>query len=176
MTLAWILPAVTLTVASSTGCIIARALANYSSTASVATIFFCGCLTTVGLSIVVMLFVVYFLRAILHGYPSGPLVFSCFFPLGPAGQAAYSTLLIGSGFRTIFSGVVGPLDATALVMEVMCTVFAIALWAYATMWLFFAVLGLIHNLQQQGRIPFRLSIWAMVFPNVRSSHSTYFCR
>ncbi|KIJ67708.1 hypothetical protein HYDPIDRAFT_83974, partial [Hydnomerulius pinastri MD-312] len=170
MTLAWLLPVVTLVVGASTGGTIAPALVAYSPQGALLTITFSTCMVTIGLALTLMLLTIYLLRSIVYGYPKGPAILSAFFPLGPAGQGAYAILLIGSGFKSMLPLSYGEVDGvlrstnTGEIIEVICIVTAVVLWAFGTMWMAYAFLALWHSLQQ-GRIPFRLSFWSMIFPN-----------
>ncbi|KAF9227493.1 hypothetical protein BS17DRAFT_775605 [Gyrodon lividus] len=170
MTLVWLLPVVTLVVGASTGGTIAPALMSYSPQNALLTVTFSACMVTVGLAFTMMLLTIYLFRTVIYGYPRGPAVLSAFFPLGPAGQGAYAILLIGSGFKSMLPLRYGEADgvlrtsSTGETIEVICIVVAFALWVFGTMWMVFAFLSLWHSLRQ-GRIPFRLTFWSMIFPN-----------
>ncbi|KAF9244877.1 voltage-dependent anion channel [Melanogaster broomeanus] len=170
MTLAWLLPVVTLVVGASTGGTIAPALVRYSPQGALLTITFSAYMVIIGLALTMMLLTVYLLRTVIYGYPKGAAILSAFFPLGPSGQGAYAILLIGSGFKSMLPLSYGESDSilrtsgTGETIEVICIVAAFALWVLGSMWMIFAFLGLWHSLRQ-GCIPFRLSFWSMIFPN-----------
>ena len=172
MTLTWLLPVVTLVVGASTGGIIAQALIPYSLNSALLTLTFSACMVIIGLALTMMLLTVYLIHTIVYGYPKGPGILAVFFPLGPAGQGGYAILLIGSGFKSILpltpGGVDGFLEgsSTGEIINVICVVTAFALWSFGTMWMISAFLGLWHSLRR-ARVPFRLTFWSMVFPNVR---------
>lgn len=172
MTTVWLLPIVTLVVGSSSGGVLVPAIQIYSPPYALLTATFSACMLAIGLSVSLMLFAIYILRLIVYGYPTGASILSVFLPLGPSGQAAYSLLKLGSSFSLLLpldygdpSGVLRK-SGTGETIEVMCVVGALVLWSMASMWMVFAILGLGHTLRRE-RIPFRLSFWGTVFPNVR---------
>lgn len=172
MSLKWLLPVVTLVVGASTGGIIAQALAPYSPNAALLTVTFSACIVIIGLALTMMLLTVYLIRTIVYGYSEGAGILSIFFPLGPAGQGAYAILLIGSGFKSLLpltqedtDGFLGT-SSTGETINVICIVTAFTLWSFGTMWMISAFLGLYHSLRRV-HVPFRLTFWSMIFPNVR---------
>ncbi|KAH0827619.1 voltage-dependent anion channel [Lanmaoa asiatica] len=170
MTLAWLLPVVTLIVEASTGGTIAQALIPYSPKGALLTVTFSACMVIIGLALTMMLLTVYLIRTIVFGYSKGPAILSIFFPLGPAGQGAYAILLIGSGFKSILPLIQGETDgllstsSTGETINVICVMIAFALWSFGGMWMISAFLGLWHSLRR-ARVPFRLTFWSMIFPN-----------
>ena len=174
MSLTWLLPVVTLVVGASTGGIIAQALTRYSPNAALLTVIFSACIVIIGLALTMMLLTVYLIRTIVYGYAKGPGILSIFFPLGPAGQGAYAILLIGSVFKSILPLMRAKADAdgwlwapgTGEMINVICVVVAFVLWSFGTMWVISAFLGLWYSLRRT-HVPFRLTFWSMIFPNVR---------
>ncbi|KAH7923732.1 hypothetical protein BV22DRAFT_1014841 [Leucogyrophana mollusca] len=169
MTTAWLLPVVTLIVGSSSGGVLASALVEFSPSHALLTTVFSACMVTIGLSLSLMMLTIYILRLMIHGYPLGLSILSAFFPLGPCGQAGYSILLIGQSFKSILplhygDSAILRAQTTADSLYVLCTAISVALWAFATMWLLFALLGL-QDAARHNRIPFKLSFWSMIFPN-----------
>ncbi|KAG9316478.1 voltage-dependent anion channel-domain-containing protein [Chiua virens] len=170
MTLAWLLPVVTLVVGASTGGVIAQALIPYSLHGALLTLVFSTFMVVIGLALTMMNLTVYLLRTITFGYAKGPFILSIFFPLGPCGQGAYALLLIGSGFKAILPLTYGETDgllrqsSTGEIIDVICFVIAFALWTFGSMWLMAALLGLWYSLRR-ARVPFRLTFWSMIFPN-----------
>ena len=170
MTTVWLLPVVTLIVASSSGGVIAAALQQYSPYHALITTVFSLFLVTIGLTLALMMLTVYLLRLIVCGLPPGGMIISVFLPLGPTGQAGYSILLAGQYFKSTL-----PLDygtsailrssATGETIEVICVCLAFVLWSLATMWIIFAVLG-IHKVLREMKIPFKVTFWGLIFPNV----------
>jgi tellurite resistance protein TehA-like permease len=172
MTAVWLLPVVTLIVASSTGGILGHALLDQPSLALI-TITMSTLMVMIGLSLALMLLTVYLMRLIVHGLPSGATIISVFLPLGPTGQAGYAFLLIGRCFRELLPLKSAPpdhflgSDVTGDVINVVCVCIAFALWALASMWLVFALLG-VQEVIRRTRIPFKLPFWGLIFPNVRA--------
>ncbi|KAG0704523.1 voltage-dependent anion channel-domain-containing protein [Suillus ampliporus] len=170
MTTIWLLPVVTLVVGSSSGGVLVPAIQVYSSSYALLTATFSACMVTIGLCLSFMLFTIYILRLIVHGYPTGASILSVFLPVGPCGQAAYSLLKLGSAFRSLLplnygdSGGVLRQPGTGETVEVICVVGALVLWSLASMWIVFAMLGLAYTLRRE-RIDFRLSFWGTIFPN-----------
>lgn len=173
MTAGWLLPVVTLIVASSTGGVIAPALAEFSAYHTLITLTVSAIMVSIGLCLALMILTMYFLRLILYGVPESTSVVSVFIPLGPTGQAGYSILLIGQGFRrilplahhegsTFLSG-----QQTGDTIHVMCTCVAFVLWALSTMWLLYAILAVQEVLRATGPFPFKITVWGLIFPNVR---------
>jgi tellurite resistance protein TehA-like permease len=170
MTSVWVLPVVTLIVASSAAGELALALHPYSINSALTLLAFAILSVFIGLTLAFMILTIYFHRLILHGFPTGTSIVSSFIPLGPMGQAGFSVVTIGQCMKAFLpvSGSNSPFLGNANVGEI---VFAVAvcvgviLWALATMWLVFALLGIQH-IVRSTRIPFKLSYWGMVFPNV----------
>ncbi|EIW83021.1 hypothetical protein CONPUDRAFT_136178 [Coniophora puteana RWD-64-598 SS2] len=169
MTTAWLLPVVTLIVASSTGGVLAGALQEYSHDHAFLTVVVSAWMVTVGLSLSLMMLTIYLLRLIVHGYPPGLGILSSFLPLGPSGQAGFSILTLGQAFKQLLPLKYGQSTllkspSTPDTIEVICVTIAFVLWAYASMWILFALLGL-QDAIRHGRLPFKLSFWSTIFPN-----------
>ncbi|KAK0504623.1 voltage-dependent anion channel [Armillaria luteobubalina] len=169
MTSVWLLPVVTLIVASSGGGVIAPSLYKYSLNHAVITATFSIFMVSIGLTIALMMLTVYLLRLIVHGLPAGAGITSVFLPLGPTGQAGYSILLLGQFFKSVLPLHYGNsellnAEATGATIHVICTIISLILWSLASMWLFFAVLG-VQNVLRQTRIPFKVQVWGIIFPN-----------
>ena len=82
MTAVWLLPVVTLVVASSTGGLVARALHPHSVTLALITTAFSFVMVLIGLSLALMIITVYLLRLITYGAPDTTLILSAFIVLG----------------------------------------------------------------------------------------------
>ncbi|KAF6761300.1 sulphite efflux pump protein [Ephemerocybe angulata] len=167
---AWLLPVVTLIVASSSGGVIANYLQEYSTGHALNTLVFSAFLVTVGLTLALMILTLYLGRLIIHGLPPGVGVLSVFLPLGPTGQAGYSIFLLGQNFKRILpyhnagsSAFLGA-SATGEVLYVVCTCAAFILWSLATMWMLFALLAL-KSTVLKSTVAFKMSFWGLVFPN-----------
>ncbi|KAI6041606.1 voltage-dependent anion channel [Pisolithus marmoratus] len=171
MTPRWLLPVITLIVVSSTGGVIAPVIFVYSPGGALITVTFCVCMVAVALPVVMMILTIYLLRCMVYGYPRGSLILTSFFSLGPFGQSAYAILLIGSALRSILPASFGDAEGlsqsttTPVVVETVCVMVALMLWAIDSMWLVFALLAVKHAVQSEGRFSFQLSFWGLIFPN-----------
>ncbi|KAI0266766.1 voltage-dependent anion channel-domain-containing protein [Gloeopeniophorella convolvens] len=169
MTSVWLLPVVTLIVASSAGGELAQAIHPYSATKALTTLAFSVFMVSIGLTLALMILTIYFYRLVLYGYPQGPGIVSSFVPLGPMGQSGFSIILIGesmqqflpiSGSRSLFLGS----ERVGESVYAFCICISFLLWALSTMWLGYALLGVVHVVRKT-RIPFKLAFWGMIFPN-----------
>jgi tellurite resistance protein TehA-like permease len=172
VTALWLLPVVTLIVASSGGGELVQALSTHTTTGALITLASAACTLSIGLALASAILTLYFYRLILHGFPETG-VLSAFVPLGPMGQAGVAALLLGQGARTLlplpgnhFGG-----NAALLVGEcvyVGCVCAALGLWALATLWLGYALLGIQHVVRRTTGAPpsFQLAYWGLIFPNV----------
>ena len=170
MTAMWLLPVVTLIVASSSGGILGRAIQVYSQLHALQTLAVSVFMVAVGLSLALMILTVYLMRLIVHDLPSGISTLSVFLPLGPTGQSGYAILLIGQNLNQLLPFLSQSSNflnstSTGAVVEVICTCVSFLLWSLATMWILYALLGVYSGLRQ-SKIAFRLSFWGLVFPNV----------
>ncbi|EIM81137.1 uncharacterized protein STEHIDRAFT_66796 [Stereum hirsutum FP-91666 SS1] len=170
MTPVWLLPVVTLIVASSTGGVLTPYLYAISPAHALLTATTCVLLVSIGLSLALMILTVYLYRLITHGPPPGANILSSFIPLGPTGQSGFAILLIGQAFKEILpyahagdSGILASEVAGDIIWTV-CVGLSFVLWCLATMWLGIACLGLQHVLRKT-RFPFKLPFWGMIFPN-----------
>ncbi|KAK0193111.1 voltage-dependent anion channel [Armillaria mellea] len=169
MTSAWLLPVISLIVTSSGGAVLSSSLYRYSLNHALVTATFSIYLVSIGLSVNLMILTVYLLRLIVRGLPSGTGIYSVFLPLGPTGRAGYTILLLGQFFRAVLPLPYGSSELLTAVttgesVSVMCTTLALALWSLESMWLFFAILGM-YTVLRQTRVPFKLEIWGIIFPN-----------
>jgi tellurite resistance protein TehA-like permease len=170
MTSVWLLPVITLIVASSVGGELAQALHPHSVTCALTTIAFTIFILSIGLALALMILTIYLTRLVLHGFPQGLSIVSSFMPLGPCGQAGFSVLLIGQFMKETLpvAGSRSPFLGSAQAGEVvfaLCVCISFMLWAFATMWLVYALLGIQHIIRRT-RISFQLAFWGMIFPNV----------
>ncbi|KAG7450955.1 uncharacterized protein BT62DRAFT_977914 [Guyanagaster necrorhizus] len=169
MTPAWVLPVITLIVTSSGGGVVASSLYKYSLNHAMVTATLSIFMVSIGLSVALMILTIYLLRLILHGLPPGTTITSAFLPLGPTGQAGYSILLLGQYFKTVLPLPYGSskfltAETTGASINVVCAIISVVLWALASGWLFFALLG-VQNILRQTCIPFRVETWGLIFPN-----------
>jgi C4-dicarboxylate transporter/malic acid transport protein. len=180
MTAVWLLPVVTLIVASSSGGLLALALQKYSPSHAVITVAVSLFMVAIGLSLALMMLTVYLLRLIIYGLPPGATIISVFLPLGPTGQAGYSILLIGQSFKSLIPLQYGNSDmltssATGEIINTICVSLAFVLWSLASMWMIFALLG-VYDVLKQTRFPFRVPFWGLIFPNVSNLPIIFYSR
>ena len=169
MTAIWLLPVVTLIVASSSGGVLCRAIQVYSQLHAVQTLTVSVFMVTVGLSLALMILTIYLMRLILHGLPRGTSTLSVFLPLGPTGQSGYAILLIGQNINNLLpfpsQSIFLNSSTTGAAVEVVSICVSFVLWSLATMWILYAFLAVYSGLRQ-SRVPFMISFWGLVFPNV----------
>ncbi|KAH9026077.1 voltage-dependent anion channel [Lactarius pseudohatsudake] len=172
MTPLWLLPVVTLVVASSGGGELARALAAHTTTGALTTLASAACTLAAGAALAGALLVAYLLRLLQHGFPTGAAgVLAACVPLGPMGQAGVAALVLGEGARALLPRAHAPLFAgneqAAEALYAVCVCAALALWALATLWLGYALLGIQYALRRNGGSapPFTLAYWGLIFPN-----------
>lgn len=175
MTAVWLLPVVTLIVASSSGGILAPVIYNFSARHALITLAVSTCMVSIGLTLAFMILTMYLLRLLVYGLPPGASVLSVFIPLGPMGQGGYSILLLGQGYKRMFPLPYGSSDVltatrTGEIINVVCVCAAIVLWSLASMWLAYALLALAEVLPS-NRFPFKLPFWGLIFPNVNTQSS-----
>ncbi|KAH9057394.1 voltage-dependent anion channel [Lactarius vividus] len=170
MTPLWLLPVVTLVVASSGGGELAQALAAYSTTGALTTLASAACTLSAGIALASALLIAYLLRLLQHGFPtSAGGVLSACVPLGPMGQAGVAVLLLGDAARTLLPRSRAPLFArnerAAEALYALSVCAALALWALATLWLGYALLAVQYALRRRRAPPFTLAYWGLIFPN-----------
>jgi len=100
MTAVWLLPVVTLIVASSTGGLMAKALHPHSTTLALLTTTFSLVMVLIGLSFALMIITVYLLRLITYGTPDITLILSAFIVLGEH-RPFYRTALIAEALMPL---------------------------------------------------------------------------
>ena len=172
MTMVWLLPIVTLIVASASGAVVAQAMIPLDVSRVCLTLAVCMALVTIGLVLAIMVFTIYLHRLIVHGLPQGISIFSAYLPLGPLGQSGYAILLMGEICRQLFP-IQGPDTSiftdsmTPHVLYVCAWTMSFALWSLATAWLLLALMALGDTLVKVN-LPFKITFWGMIFPNVRT--------
>jgi len=165
----WLLPIVTLIVASSSGGVLSPPLEEFSAIHALITVAFSVFMVTIGLSLSLMIMTIYILRLVAYGYPDGATILSAFLPLGPTGQAGYAILLIGKNVQSLLplnhgNSEILKASATGDTIYALCLCISFVLWSFATMWVIFALLG-IQEVARESSIPFKLPFWGLIFPN-----------
>lgn len=169
MAAVWLLPVVTLVVASSTGGLLSAALHPHSSTLALLTTSVSFSMVIIGLSLALMMITVYLARLIVYGPPDANLVLSAFVVLGPLGQGGYSLLLNGANLAALFPTYTSsefPLSSvTGQFIYSFCFCASYILWSMGICWICIALLSIFSVLRQSGTPGFGLAYWGLVFPN-----------
>ena len=172
MTAIWLLPVVTLLVASSSGGVLCKAIQVYSQLHALQTLTVSVFMVTVGLSLALMILTIYFMRLILHGLPPGTSTLSVFLPLGPTGQSGYAILLIGQNINQLLpypsQSIFLNSSTAGQAVETISICVSFLLWSLATMWILYALLAVYSRLRQ-SRVEFIITFWGLVFPNVTTN-------
>ena len=172
MTARWLLPVMTLMVASTSGGVVGRAIQVYSQLHSLQTFLVSVFMVAVGFTLTLMILTIYLMRLFLHGLPPDAKVLSVFLPIGPTSQSGYSILMIGQNFHKLLPFPFQTSDffnypSTGIIVEVVCICCSFILWSLATMWILYALLA-VYSGVRQSKIAFKASFWGIVFPNVSS--------
>ncbi|KAJ7914940.1 voltage-dependent anion channel-domain-containing protein [Mycena leptocephala] len=159
MSALWLLPVVTLIVASSTGGLLATALAPHAAYASLTTTV-SFTLLLIGLSLSLMIITVYLMRLVVYGPVDSSLILSSFIIIGPLAQGGFSMLVNSQNLARI------PLPASLspAAIQAVCFCAAWALWSTALIWLCIALCSIGSVLRRQS-LPFSVAYWGTIFPN-----------
>jgi tellurite resistance protein TehA-like permease len=164
----WILPMVTLIVASSTGGLLGDALCSHSVHLAIVTTAVSFTALIMGLSLALMIITVYLTRLVLHGPPDVGLILSAFIVLGPLGQGGFSLLINGQNLFELLPLHLGTkfpfAAATGQMLYAACFCGAWILWSMGIAWVVIALCS-IYAVLKKERIPFALSYWGIIFPN-----------
>lgn len=164
----WILPVVTLIVASSTGGLLATALHPHSIGIAMLTTAISFTMLIMGLSLALMMITAYLLRLILHGPPDANLILSAFVVLGPLGQGGFSLLVNGENISKLLplhAGDAFPLaPLTGQMLYSACFCGAWILWSMGIAWITIAICS-IYIIARKEKIPFSMAYWGTIFPN-----------
>lgn len=159
MAAVWLLPVVTLIVASSTGGLIAEALivdVNAIKHAYITTgVSFT--MLAIGLTLALMMITIYLLRLLSHGIPDPALILSAFVVLGPLGQGGFSLLVNGKNLVTL-------LPEMGHILYTLCFAGSYILWSMGLCWIVIAILSIGHVAFHQ-KIGFSMAYWGLIFPN-----------
>ncbi|KAI0081901.1 hypothetical protein K474DRAFT_1586835 [Panus rudis PR-1116 ss-1] len=168
MSAVWLLPVVTLIVASSTGGLLANALREHSHTLALVTTGFSLTMVIIGLSMALMIITIYLLRLIIHGPPDPSLILSAFVTLGPLGQGGFSLLVNGENLSHLIPLHIlndFPQSETAgQMLFAGCFCGAYVLWSMGIAWILLAICSILH-VRRSTQLPFSMSYWGLVFPN-----------
>jgi tellurite resistance protein TehA-like permease len=170
MTGVWLLPVVTLVVASSSGGNLCAALKPINYTLAMLSGAFSITMVVIGLVLAMMFITCYVLRLVIHGPPEPALVLSAFIPLGPLGQGGYSLLVAGADLAELFPVRVGQ-DLNFPNAEITGDAFQIALFCGAfVLWsMGIAIITIafmtIFEVARKNKLPFGMAYWGLVFPH-----------
>ncbi|KAI0630202.1 voltage-dependent anion channel [Trametes polyzona] len=168
MTAVWLLPVVTLIVASSTGGLLSHALVKHSTTIALLTSAFSFTMVIIGLSFALMMITVYLLRLITHGPPDPSLILSAFITLGPLGQGGFSLLVNGQDLSELLPLHMGDEFPTIALAGQMifagCFLGAYVLFSLGVAWILLAIISIGH-VRASSQIPFSMAYWGLIFPN-----------
>ncbi|KAF8893364.1 voltage-dependent anion channel [Infundibulicybe gibba] len=168
MAAVWVLPIVTLVVASSTGGLLADALTPHSVSNAIFTTAVSLTVLMIGLTLATMMITVYLMRLVLYGPPDPSLVLSGFIVLGPFGQSGFSLLINGQNLATQLplhmAGRFSDWSKAGEVMNVVCFCGAWVLWSMCIAWQIFAICS-VYAVARKKPIPFSVAYWGTVFPN-----------
>ena len=168
MTGVWLLPVVTLIVASSSGGNLALAIKPHNLTIAFLSGAFSITMVIMGLSIAIMTITIYLLRLIVHGPPEPALVLSAFLPLGPLGQGGYSLLVAGADLSIFFGDREGDqfpnLAITGDSLQIVLFCGSFILWSMGLAWIFIAFMT-IFEVARKNKIPFGMAYWGLIFPH-----------
>ncbi|KIJ67707.1 hypothetical protein HYDPIDRAFT_83372 [Hydnomerulius pinastri MD-312] len=169
MAAVWLLPVVTLIVASSTGGLLSAALRSHSTTLALVTTGISFTMVIIGLSLALMMITIYLARLIFYGPPDANLILSAFVVLGPLGQGGYSLLVNGADLAALLplhvTGEFPMSPITGQLLYSFCFCGSFILWSMGICWIIIALLSIYSVLSQSGVPPFGLAYWGLIFPN-----------
>ncbi|KAI9925736.1 hypothetical protein MW887_005538 [Aspergillus wentii] len=157
-TASWFLPIASSIVASSTGAFVADVVTNPQH--ALWTIIVSYALWGMGMSLAMMVMVVYFQRLALHKLPPKAVIVSVFLPLGPLGQGAFVILKLGEIANRIFPETNTLHPSAGPTFYTIGFLISLILWAFGLVWLVFAIASLLRC----RSFPFNMGWWAFVFP------------
>lgn len=164
----WVLPMVTLIVASSTGGLLADALMPHSTNHALLTTAVSFTAVIMGLSLAIMVLTVYLTRLVLHGPPDVALILSAFITLGPLGQGGFSLLVNGRNLSALLPLHLGDTFPSAALTGQMlysaCFCGAWILWSMGIAWALISLCS-VYAVARKQAVPFSLAYWGLIFPN-----------
>lgn len=165
MAAVWLLPVVTLVVASSTGGLLSTALQPHSSTLALLTTGISFTMVTIGLSLAMMMITVYLARLIVYGPPDANVILSAFIVLGPLGQGGYSLLVNGANLAAQLPVHTSGGFPTGQLLYSFCFCGSYILWSMGICWICIALLSIFSASRKSGIPNFGLAYWGLIFPN-----------
>jgi tellurite resistance protein TehA-like permease len=167
MTALWLLPFITLIVASSTGGLLSAALKAQSIQFAILTALFSLTMVIIGLSLAFMIITIYLARLVICGPPEKLLVLSAFVALGPLAQGGYSLLINGqnlSGILPLYlSGTFPEVAVGGQMIFSFCFCGAYILWSMGICWIIISSYSILSVLKE-GSVPFSITYHGLIFP------------
>ncbi|KAL7424801.1 Plasma membrane sulfite pump involved in sulfite metabolism [Cryptotrichosporon argae] len=168
----WLLPIVTSVVASSSGAVVAAALAPFSPSLARAVVLVSYIVWGTGVPTACLVIGIWLARTAVLGPPAPAALASMLFPLGPCGQGAYGILGLGAAARILEHAHATPLvPGLALADAVYAggVVAALVLWGFGLVWYTLAHAIMIdHALRTRARFlrpaEFTIGLWGLTFP------------
>ena len=157
MTAAWLLPIVSTIVAAASGGIVAAVLPNPQH--ALWTVIVSYVLWGMGISLAMVVLVMYFHRLTVHKLPPREVIVSVFLPLGPLGQGGFAVQQLGKVAKDLFPETHSLIPGAGDVLYSMGFIVALVLWGYALAWLFFALASI-----SRSKFPFNMGWWGFTFP------------
>ncbi len=168
MTATWLLPFVTLIVASSTGGLLSNVIKEHSHTLALVTVGFSFTMVIIGLSFALMFITVYCTRLITAGPPDAGLILSAFVVLGPLGQGGFSLLVNGQDLSLLLPLHVGgnfpQSELAGQMIYAGCFIGGYILWSMGFAWIFISLISIWH-VRRDNKLPFSMAYWGLIFPN-----------
>ncbi|KIP11622.1 hypothetical protein PHLGIDRAFT_515202 [Phlebiopsis gigantea 11061_1 CR5-6] len=168
MTAVWLLPVVTLIVASSTGGLLSNVIREKSHTLAILTAGFSFTMVIIGLSFAMMIITTYLIRLITAGPPDAGLILSAFIVLGPLGQGGFSLLINGQDLSELLPLHIGDefpdLALAGQMIFAGCFLGAYILWSMGFAWILLALISISH-VARTNKLSFSMAYWGLIFPN-----------
>ncbi|PIG84386.1 C4-dicarboxylate transporter/malic acid transport protein [Aspergillus arachidicola] len=114
----------------------------------------------IGLPLAMMVMVIYLQRLNLHRIPPKAVIVTVFLPPGPLSQGSFGILELGKAARTIFPQAHTLQPSSGDVFYTVGFLVALILWAFALVWLFFALASIVRC----KSFPFNIGWWGFTFP------------
>lgn len=157
ITAAWLLPIVSTIVAAASGGITAAVLSNPQY--ALWTIIISYVLWGMGISLAMVVLVMYFHRLTVHKLPPREVIVSVFLPLGPLGQGGFAVQQLGKVARDVLPKTHSLIPGAGDTLYSIGFIVALVLWGYGLVWLFFALASI-----SRSKFPFNMGWWGFTFP------------
>lgn len=159
----WMVPIITLIVASSAGGLFTRALLPHSRTFALLTTAVSLTMLAIGLSLTMMLTTAFLLRLYLYGPLEATVVLATFTTLTPLAQGGLSMLLNGQNLANLFPDSDPESHLAGRVIFSVCICGAYSLWSMGLAWIAVACFSIRRRL---GALPrFCITHWCVIVPN-----------